>query len=441
MSRRIVFIVVTGSLLAAGITAAVAPAAEPATSLEAQAARAGLRVMEGSHLTLITDRPARPGDGVEALPRLFDEAVAAWCRHYGLDPAAHGAWRAVGCLVVDKERFREAGLLPAHVPDFKNGFCAGDRFWLMDQSNPAYRRHLLLHEGVHAFTLTLLRLDTQPWYTEGIAELLATHRLDGSDAIARFVATPMPRDPADVEQLGRIEAIRAARAADTIGSLGEVFATPPAQNHELTAYASSWAAVAMLSIHPRYADAFARTERSGLDAGFTSRLIGSRGWDEAQANRDFDAFTDDIDYGYDFARSAIDWSPAAPLAGQESVAVAADRGWQHSGLALQKGRGYEVHAAGRVTVGQVSGGALESEPAGISITWYRGRPLGRLLAAQWVTADGGPRPRFVVVAEGDGETFTAAADGPLYFKVNESPGQLGDNDGSFTATVAPAALP
>jgi len=72
----------------------------------------------------------------------------------------------------------------------------------------------------------------------------------------------------------------------------------------------------------------------------------------------------------------------------------------------------------------VAAGPLESEPGGISIEWYRGRPSGRLLAAQWAEPDDGSRPRFVVVAEGAAGDFTAVADGPL-FKVNEPPGAAG----------------
>ena len=92
---------------------AAEPVGEPAVpALVAAARQAGLRVLEGDHLALATDRPPRPGDGLDLLPRIFDEAFASWCRHYGLDPAEHVQWRAFGCLVVDRERFRAAGLLP-----------------------------------------------------------------------------------------------------------------------------------------------------------------------------------------------------------------------------------------------------------------------------------------------------------------------------------------
>jgi len=417
-------------------------------ALAASARRAGLRVLEGDHLVLATDRPARAGDGVEDLPRIFDEAWTAWCAHYALEPAEHREWRAFGCLVVDRERFRAAGLLPEKIPDFANGHCYNHRFWMADQSNPAYRRHLLLHEGVHAFTLTLRSLDAPPWYTEGIAECLATHRLDDDNTdgtTGRFVSTPLPLRAVDVEQLGRIEKIRALRAAGECPGLGDIFATPGANHRDLSAYAGSWAAVALLSQHPRHAAAFAAAERGPLDGNFNRRLMETTGWDGDQAERDFDAFTDEIDYGYDFTRCGIDWSPGRPLDSRQTITVAAGRGWQNSGWALRKGSRYRTAATGRCTIGFLEGTPpappvmLETEADGISLRWYRGRPLGRLLVAQWLESpDDGGRPRFIVLATGAEGTFTAATDGVVFCKLNDPPGELADNEGQITVELEPA---
>jgi hypothetical protein len=445
----ILMLLLAASLAAAECVASEADAVAPASdgisvdALMASARRAKLRVLEGDHVVLITDRPARAGDGVEDLPRIFDEAWNTWCRHFGLDMKQHRQWRALGCLVVDRERFRTAGLLPAAIPDFANGFCARGRFWLADQSSLAYRRHLLLHEGVHAFTLTLRSLDTPPWYTEGIAEFLATHRLEGdSDTAGRFVPTPFPLRSEDVEQLGRIEKLRALRAAGKCPGLDEVFATPGVNHRDLSAYAASWAAVAMLSLHPTYARAFAEAERGPLDAAFTTRLTQAAGWDAARAERDFDAFTDEIDYGYDFTRSLVDWSPGKPLDAPQTIEVDSRRGWQNSGWSLTKAARYAVNATGRCTIGTLPGEPpagsvrLESEAAGISLRWYRGRPLGRLLVAQWMdNPNDGGRGRFVVLAEGDRGLFTALTDGAAYCKLNDPPGELADNDGHLAVVL------
>jgi len=413
--------------------------------LEARARRAGLRVIEGRHLVLATDRPVRSGDGVDELPRLFDQALREWCRFYGMNPDEHADWKCFGCLMVDREKFRAAGLLPGTLPQFENGFCDRNQFWLVDQSNPAYRRHLLLHEGVHAFTLTLRQLATPVWYNEGIAEFLATHRLEpGGRGEPHFVSTPIPERPEDVEQLGRIEKIRELRAAGTMPSLADVLAAPVGNHKSVAEYASSWAAVAMLSFHPAYAKGFLELERGPLGPDFNQRLAAMPGWNAARAARDFDAFTADIDYGYDFSRMAIDWSPGKPCDGPRALAVDAARGWQNSGMALVAGKRYAFEAAGRVGLGVVDDTVnkkfitLEGEPEGITFEWYRGRPTGKLLLGQWIekpTDDG--RPRFEVLAEGARGEFVAIADGLLFMRLNGPPTRLKQRDGTISATVRP----
>jgi hypothetical protein len=81
---------------------------------------------------------------------------------------------------------------------------------------------------------------------------------------------------------------------------------------------------------------------------------------------------------------------------------------------------------------------LETEAGGISLRWYRGRPLGRLLVAQWVERpDDGGRPRFVVLAAGAAGEFDATVDGVVYCKLNDPPGELADNDGRLTVAISP----
>jgi hypothetical protein len=444
---RLVFatLFVLSVLWSSAISSAVADEVAIAP-LIATARRAGLRLLESDHLVLATDRPARQGDGVEDLPRIFDQAFASWCVHFAIPPATRSGWRAFGCLMAQRDRFIAIGLLPKEFPAFKNGYCDRNRFWLVDQPSPDYRRHLLLHEGVHAFTSTVRSLNTPPWYTEGIAELLATHRLvDG-----RFEPTPIPLRAGDVQQLGRIEKIGELRAKGGVPSLEDVFQTPANEHHDLAAYAASWAATAMLAIHPAYAAMFAAVEAGPLDQEFKVRLQRSRGWSDSRAGRDFDAFADELDYGYDFSRSAIDWSPGQPLASTQQIVVDASKGWQNSGWSVAQGESYSLTASGRCTIGvlppsSVAGldatGALgiESEAAGISLRWYRGRPLGRLLVAQWGQVPGGEASRrgFVVVATGEDRRWTASADGVVYFKVNDAPGELAENSGTLSVAIAP----
>jgi len=445
---RLPAIAASACLLALACPAFAAPEASGAVvdvgPLVRLARAAGLRLLEGRHLVLATDRPVRAGDGVAELPAVFDEAFTAWCDHYGMDPDAHAEWRCFGCLVVDRERFRAAGLLPDTLPPFENGFCDRNRFWLLDQSNPAYRRHLLLHEGVHAFTLTLRGLATPVWYNEGIAEYLATHRLARAGDELRFAWTPIPARPDDVEQLGRIEKLRDSCAMGRMPSLGDVLSLTVAEHGTIADYAASWAAVAMFANHPAYARGFAALERGPLGPDFNDRLATLPDWDPARAARDFAAFTGDIDYGWDFSRLAIDWLPGLPLAGPATLPVDASRGWQNTGASATAGRRYAFTATGRVALGTVTDATtgqvtpLEGEADGISLEWYRGRPTGRLVIGQWVTrpADGG-HPRFEVLASGAQGELTAVTDGPLYLRLNGPPGRLATRDGTISVAVTP----
>lgn len=445
---RVPALALVASLIAHACPAAAAPVA-PGTAVAVAplvrlAREAELRLVEGRHLVLATDRPVRDGDGVAELPAVFDAAFAAWCEHYGMNPAGHADWRCFGCLVVDREKFRAAGLLPDTLPPFENGFCDRNRFWLMDQSNPAYRRHLLLHEGVHAFTLTLRGLATPVWYNEGIAEYLATHRLDRDGAEARFAWTPIPARPDDVEQLGRIEKLRESSATGRLPGLEDVLGLTVAEHGTIADYAASWAAVAMLANHPAYARGFATLERGPLGPDFNDRLAAVPGWDPAHAARDYAAFVGDIDYGWDFSRLAIDWAAGTRLVGRVTVPVDASRGWQNTGVAAAAGRRLAFAATGRVRLGTVTDPAtgsvtpLEGEADGISLEWYRGHPTGRLLIAQWVPRPAaGGQPRFEVLASGAKGELTTVADGPLFMRLNGPPARLAERDGTLAISITP----
>ena len=432
-------LVVAGLLLAP--YRGTADEAADVAAMEARARRAGLRVLAGQHVILVTDRPPRAGDGVDDLPSCFDAAFASWCAHYRIDPETLAGWKACGCLVMDREPFRTAGLLPADRADFANGFCEGRRFWLADQANPAYRRHLFLHEGVHAFTISVRDLDAPQWYREGIAEYLATHRLTaGGDGRMQFVPTPVPAAAEHVEQLGRIESLQALAARGRLPTLPQVFAAPITAHDDITAYAANWAAVTLLARHPAHARVFARLERGPLDLQLDRRLAELPGWDGDRAARDYAAFVSEIDYGWDFERLAIDWSAGRPPAAVEAVAVAAGRGWQNTGLAPSRGSRCTISARGRVRVGEIhaAGGAatvLESSADGISLRWYRGRPVGRLLAAQWVGAAPAAAGRFTVIGEAAEAVCTAVVDGPLFLRINQAPADLADARGTLEVRI------
>src|SRR5687767_6496276 len=58
---------------------------------------AGIRRLEGKHITLFTDLPA--AKEVDELPRAFDAAVPLWCGYFGIDPAKTAEWKLIGSVM------------------------------------------------------------------------------------------------------------------------------------------------------------------------------------------------------------------------------------------------------------------------------------------------------------------------------------------------------
>ena len=56
-------------------------------------------------------------------------------------------------VLVDRQKFAAAGLMPAGNEEFPHGLSIGYELWVANQSSDYYRRHLLLHELTHSFIL------------------------------------------------------------------------------------------------------------------------------------------------------------------------------------------------------------------------------------------------------------------------------------------------
>ena len=180
-------------------------------------AAVGIRKIPGRHLTLYTDLPSDPQ--IDDLPASFDAAVPLWAAYFEIEAARTDDWHVAGSLMQNKERFQRAGLLPDDLPPFLHGFQQGYELWLYEQPSAYYRRHLLLHEGVHAFMKHFLGGAGPPWYMEGTAELLATHSWDEG----RLTLPQFPRSRESTAHWGRIKIIQDDVKAGKGKSLEDVF--------------------------------------------------------------------------------------------------------------------------------------------------------------------------------------------------------------------------
>jgi hypothetical protein len=400
---------------------------------EAKIAARGIRRLAGQHLILYTDLPAAAD--VDELPRVFDAAVPLWCSYFAIEPSQLANWKIIASVMKDKERFAAAGLLPERLPDFQFGFNVGSQIWVYEQPSAYYRRHLLLHEGTHAVMLHWLDGAGPPWYMEGMAELLGTHRWEGG----KLTLGIMPARKEDVPYWGRIKIIKDEVAAGQVLSLIDIMRYDAHAHLQVEAYAWCWAAAAFFDQHPLTQSAFRKlkTETRDRTLEFSKRFY-DRVKDHWPAIvEDWQIFVFDCDYGYDIPRAVVQHKPAAELPpGGASIKLATDRGWQSTGIRLEAGKQYKISAAGQYLL-KTSPKPWPCDASGVTIHYAGGRPLGMLMAAL-ADLDGEPpaiTPLVTPQPIGLASEIEPTTTGTLYLKINEPAGGLADNSGTLHVTI------
>jgi hypothetical protein len=266
-----------------------------------------------------------------------------------------------------------------------------------------------------------------------MAEYLGTHRWQDGQATLGY----MPQSRKETPYWRRVGIIQDAVAEHRALRLNAVIAYPSKAFLETEPYAWCWAAVTLLDRHPRYQKRFRQLIGSVGRHNFNERFDRLFQPDWQELCEEWQLMVANMEYGYDVTRSAVDFTPGKPLPRKGAeVAVAADRGWQNSGLRLDAGVNYQLTAAGRYQVANQPK-IWWCEPGGVSIRYYKGRPLGILLAS--VRPDH-PQPgstsallRSTVV--GLGATLSPNQTGTLFLKVNDSPGELDDNTGQLKVKI------
>jgi hypothetical protein len=394
---------------------------------------AGIRRLDGRQITIYTDLPAAPA--IDELPQAFDEAVPLWSAYFGVEPAKVQSWKVTASVIKDRERFMGAGLYPDRLPDFPHGYTLGSQLFLYDQPSDYFRRHLLLHEGTHAFMLRWLGGAGPPWYMEGMAELLGTHHW----ADGQLTLGVMPKTKDEVPYWGRVKIIKDAYKAGEPLSLIDIMRYDAQAHIRVEAYGWCWAAAAFLDAHPKTQTAFRQLKSRAHDRSleFSKQFYEAVKHDWPAIVEDWQIFVAECDYGYDFARAAVKRMPPAALPenGGE-ISISADRGWQSTGFRLEPGRTYTVEAHGRYE--------LKSDPApwpceagGITLRYANGHPLGILMGALGDLEADPPTysPLASPVPLGLSAELAPESAGTLYLKINEPASALSDNSGTLTITI------
>lgn len=394
-------------------------------------ADAGVFVSSGDHITLYSD--IDDPDRRQRWVQLFDAAVDQWCKIFDIDAAQTEPWRMTAVVMEDQTRIQNAGLIPDDLPEFPAGFNRGHEFWVYLQKDDYYTRHLILHEGTHAFMQWFLSSSGPPWYSEGMAEWIALHRWDGQTLTLNQSITDKSQTPG----WGRIALIEKQLAEAKPKSLNQILNTPPGAFRDVNAYAWSWAACEFLAHHELSKQTFAGlpdrlTERplARFNVGLRSELDAH--WETL--SRDWLLYINESDYGTDIAAAAL--RPAVTH-GDNQFEISAKTSWQSTGITVSPGDQWSIVATGDFIVGRSTGPAGTSrpwrcEPNGVTVEYYNGHPLGKLMAA--VIGDAaGPVTPIAVGRSPAPVRFTES--GILSLRINESPAKLGDNDGGLKVTI------
>ncbi len=401
----------------------------------------GIRTLTGKHLILHTDLPL--DDELRSLPDLFTTSTQQFCSYFQVEPEKVAAWRVRACIIQDMEKFEKAGLLPQVLPKFQHGYALGDRLFLKEQPSEYYRRHLLIHESTHAFMLRFFQGAGPPWYMEGMAELLGTHQWDGEQLTLRH----FPATKEEVPFWGRVKIIKDDVAAQKGKMIEEVMQYGSNAHLDVAAYGWSWAAATFLDQHPDFQKTFRKQIAHAGDSSpqFSVSLVEAYGDQWFQVRQQWQLFVMNMEYGYDIAREAIDAVPIqtyADLPPQQTIQVKANRGWQSTGLFVTQGAKLQLEASGRFVVYQSDATAdqpaeqWEAEADGITIRYYRGQPLGKLLIAIDNLNQTGLTGLVSYGAIGAGGEIEIPYDGVLYLRVNDSPAELSDNQGELEVKMS-----
>ncbi|TWU16771.1 hypothetical protein Poly21_39770 [Allorhodopirellula heiligendammensis] len=441
-------------------------------------------VREGVHLRLTSDvnDAALLADLVDS----FDAAVPQWLAFWGLPTNAADNWKVDGYLMRDADAFRRSGALPDTLPPFENGFATPTAIWVHYQSTDYYNRHLILHEGVHALSFTLFGGSGPSWYSEGTAELLATHRdrqraerdprqANGllAQSAQEFRINELPQSVDDSPMWGRYRVVAERRQAGELPTLASVLKLPTELNGDVETYTWCWAAAMMLTAYDDTREAYLHAARQGRDASpaFTTQFYRdiSHQWPALRAR--WLLWLNDLEFGFDRARYRVGLSTDDPKydGRNHSLNIDAARGWQSAGCWFPAGT-LQLRAGGQCVIvakENLQPSAEEaiaardwlSTPAGITVHHHRGYPIGQLQVCVLPIPSAQDKkmaeldiqaPFFSrIVSAGDESTGSVAdvatiqINSPSWvlFRINDAPGERGryqraDNRGGYQVEIA-----
>jgi len=230
-----------------------------------------------------------------------------------------------------------------------------------------------------------------------------------------------------------VKVIRDAYQSGAPKTLAEVLRFPPQAFPQTDSYAWSWAAVSLFDQHPQCRAIFRQhVQQLGTmaDNQWNRQLLSALPLSLEQLETQWQVDTLALQYGHDFARTAIRWAPATRPADEAwEFTLPADGAWHATGLKLAPGQ-WEIVASGEYQINVEGGDAWRARPDGITIRYAGGAPLGLVQYAlegdrpilAGMSALVQPRPL------GSNAVVTSTGEA-LFLRVNDWPNRLDDNQG------------
>jgi len=392
--------------------------ANPAPDIASQAIEnSNYRRYESKHLILFTDIEPKTA---EQLTEFADQEYQAWLEYFGPLPDARDGsdFRMIGYLMRDMNALVERDLVPREYLGMRTGGHKQAEFWMLDQETDYYRRHLLFHEATHCFMTIMPDTILPKWYLEGMAELLATHRINVDGDIDFRV---LPENKEQYAGWGRIKTIQEDVAAGRIKTISQIRAIQRIDPvDEVRDYAWSWALCYFLDAHPRYQDRFRSLRDHWRSNAFTREFDRLYADDLSEMNIEWLLFVSSIIEGYDLPLAAVEFSPSGS---DSQSSISAHKGWQSTGWQITSGETYHLTATGDVILA-TDPKPWVSHPNGITLEYFDKKPIGRLTGII-IAPSMNQIPELIDI--GKETTWTANTSGTLFLRINDAWNSLNDN--------------
>lgn len=273
------------------------------------------------------------------------------------------------------------------------------------------------HEAVHAYCGQTFGRTGPLWYAEGMAEMGQYWREgDASVHCPDYVVAYL--------HANRAKPIREIVADDGKTRSGNAMALT---GDSWQNYAWRWALCHMLANNTNYAARF-RPLGLGFLSGQRVSFADTYGAMMSEIEFEYEFFIRHFDQGYRVDLCSWNWKKKSrPLEGDASIAsrIAANRGWQPSGVVVTSGNKYDYSASGGW---QTAKDAKELSADGAQDG--RGRLEGVIFND---FALGEPFPL------GASGSFASPGDGRLFLRCKDAWNELADNKGQLTVTIKSSA--